>query len=67
MEKPLSRLKLSSREIFFIKHKMFFIEWAPLKIQISSQHFIAHKKCFLTYQLYAALPFFARASFCLEL
>jgi formylglycine-generating enzyme required for sulfatase activity len=40
---------------------------APLKIQISSQHFVAHKKCFLTYQLYAASPFFARASFCLEL
>ena len=41
--------------------------WALLKIQISSQHFVAHKKYFLTYQLYAALPFFARASFYLEL
>ena len=40
---------------------------ALLKIQISSQHFVTRKKCFLTYHAYAAQPFFSRASFCLEL
>ena len=40
---------------------------APLKIQLSSQYFVAHKKCSLTYQTYAAVTFFARASSCLEL
>jgi hypothetical protein len=34
---------------------------APLKIQISLQSVVAHKKSFLTYQLYAASTFFIRA------
>ena len=40
---------------------------APLKIQISSQYFVAHKKCFLTDPSYAASTFFVSASSCLEL
>ena len=39
----------------------------PLKIQISSQYFVAHKKCFLTYQPYGAPTFFVPALSCLEL
>ncbi|MCB1977526.1 MAG: hypothetical protein KDE66_11050, partial [Nitrosomonas sp.] len=40
---------------------------ASQKIQILSQHFVAHKKCFLTYQSHVASTFFAHASFCLKL
>jgi len=40
---------------------------ASLKIQISSQYFVIHKKCLLTYQSYAASTFFAHAAFCLNL
>ena len=39
----------------------------PLKIRISSQYFVAHKKCFLTYHPYAASTFFVPALSCLEL
>ena len=39
----------------------------PLKIQISSQYFVTHKKCFLTYQPYAASTFFVPALSCLKL
>src|SRR5690606_15818596 len=34
---------------------------ASQKIQILSQHFVAHKKCFLTYQSHVASTFFAHA------
>ena len=54
-----------------IKHmrnfNAFFDKMASLKIQFLLQHFVARKKCFLTYQTYAASPFFIHASFCLEL
>ena len=34
---------------------------APLKIQLFSPYFVANKKLLLTYQIYAASQFFARA------
>ena len=34
---------------------------APLKIQTPSRYCVAHKKLLLTYQIYAASQFFARA------
>ena len=39
----------------------------PLKIHISLQYCVAHKKYFLTYQLYDASIFFVLALSCLEI
>jgi len=51
----------------YMQHEATPICARKLGVEVDRNSLVAYKKCFLTYQLYAASPFFARASFCLEL
>lgn len=53
------------------KETAYLVRWTalrvPLKMHISLQYFVVHKKYFLIYRLYTASIFFVLALSCLEI
>jgi hypothetical protein len=65
---PDAMIKMSETVgVFCSNERGQYIFWTPLKIQISLQYSVDHKKLLLAYHIYAASQFFARALSCLEL